>query len=72
MHAAFTDFTKSCKLKVDLEPEVMAGFAEAFAAVDKLMTEKPNVYPPAPPKMGTANDAARCRSRTSRRGVVRR
>ena len=54
MHAAFTDFTKSCKLKVNLEPEVMAGFAEAFAAVDKLMTEKPNVYPPAPPEDGNS------------------
>ena len=54
MHAAFTDFPKTCRLKVELETEVMTGFAEAFAAVDKLMTDKPNVYPPAPPENGNS------------------
>jgi len=54
MHAAFTDFAKSCKLKVELETEVMTGFAQAFAAVDKLMADKPNVYPPAPPEDGNS------------------
>ena len=54
MHAAFTDFAKSCKLKVELETEVMTGFAEAFAAVDKLMTDKPNVYPPVPIEDGNS------------------
>ena len=54
MHAAFTDFAKTCRLKVELETEVMTGFAEAFAAVDKLMTDKPNVYPPAPPENGNS------------------
>jgi hypothetical protein len=32
----------------------MTGFAEAFAAVDRLMTDKPNVYPPAPPEDGNS------------------
>ena len=54
MHAAFTDFAKTCRLKVELETEVMTGFAEAFAAVDKLMTDKPNVYPPAPAENGNS------------------
>lgn len=54
MHAAFTDFAKTCRLKVELETEVMTGFAKAFAAVDKLMTDKPNVYPPAPPENGNS------------------
>lgn len=54
MHTAFTDFAKSCKIKVELESEVMTGFAEAFAAVDRLMTDKPNVYPPAPPENGNS------------------
>ena len=54
MHAAFTDFAKSCKIKVELETEVMAGFAEAFAAVDKLMSDKPNVYPSGPPEDGNS------------------
>ena len=54
MHAAFTDFPKTCRLKVELETEVMTGFAEAFAAVDKLMTDKPSVYPPAPPENGNS------------------
>ena len=54
MHTAFTDFARSCKIKVELETEVMAGFAEAFAAVDKLMTDKPNVYPPAPAENGNS------------------
>ena len=54
MHTAFTDFAKTCKVKAELETEVMAGFTEAFAAVDKLMTDKPNVYPPAPPEDGNS------------------
>ena len=54
MHAAFTDFAKTCRLKVELETEVMTGFAEAFAAVDKLMTDKPSVYPPVPPENGNS------------------
>ncbi|MEP7004332.1 MAG: hypothetical protein ABI810_00010 [Sphingomonas bacterium] len=54
MHTAFTDFAKSCKIKVELETEVMTGFAEAFAAVDRLMTDKPSVYPPAPPEDGNS------------------
>ena len=54
MHTAFTDFAKSCKIKVELEADVMTGFAEAFAAVDRLMTDKPNVYPPAPPEDGNS------------------
>jgi hypothetical protein len=54
MHTAFTDFAKSCKIKVELETEVMTGFAEAFSAVDKLMTDRPNVYPPAPPEDGNS------------------
>jgi hypothetical protein len=48
VHEAFTDFAKSCPVKPDAEARLMAGFAEAFAAVDKLMTDKPNVYPPEP------------------------
>ncbi|MEO8375984.1 MAG: hypothetical protein ABI471_12205 [Sphingomonas bacterium] len=54
MHTAFTDFAKSCKIKVELETEVMTGFAEAFAAVDRLMTDKPSVYLPAPPENGNS------------------
>jgi hypothetical protein len=56
MHTAFTDFAKSCKVKpvAEMEAELMTGFAEAFAAVDKLMTDKPNVYPPAPPEDGNS------------------
>ena len=54
MHTAFTDFAKSCKIKVELETEVMTGFADAFAAVDRLMTDKPSVYPPALPEDGNS------------------
>ena len=48
VHEAFAEFAKSCPVKPDAEARLMAGFAEAFAAVDKLMTDKPNVYPPEP------------------------
>jgi hypothetical protein len=45
---AFADFAKSCPIDPAAKVTIMAGFAQAFAAVDTLMTEKPNVYPPAP------------------------
>jgi hypothetical protein len=56
MHAAFVDLAKNCKAKSvpELETELMAGLPEAFAAVDKLMTDKPNVYPPAPAEDGNS------------------
>ncbi len=48
VHEAFADFARTCPIRPDAEAALMAGFAEAFAAVDQLMTDKPNVYPPAP------------------------
>lgn len=55
IHAAFVDLAKGCKTaRPGLEAELMTGFTEAFAAVDKLMTDKPNVYPPAPTEDGNS------------------
>jgi len=54
VHEAFTDFAKTCPIKPDVETRLMNGFAEAFAAVDKLMTDKPNVYPPEPAEAGNS------------------
>ncbi|MGY4397946.1 hypothetical protein ACVWZA_003143 [Sphingomonas sp. UYAg733] len=45
---AFADFAKTCPIDPNAATTLMAGFAEAFAAVDKLMTDQPNVYPPEP------------------------
>jgi len=56
VHEEFTDFAKTCPMKPDVEARLMAGFAEAFAAVDKLMTDKPNVYPPEPAEDGNSQD----------------
>jgi hypothetical protein len=56
VHEAFTDFAKTCPIKPDVEARLMTGFAEAFAAVDKLMTDKPNVYPPEPAEDGNSQD----------------
>ena len=56
VHEAFADFAKSCPLNPDAEARLMAGFAEAFAAVDKLMTDKPNVYPPEPAADANSQD----------------
>ena len=53
---AFAEFAKSCPVKPDAEARLMAGFAEAFAAVDKLMTDKPNVYPKEPAEDGNSQD----------------
>jgi hypothetical protein len=52
VHEAFGDFAKTCPVKPGTEDALMAGFGEAFAAVDKLMTDKPNIYPPEPPSNG--------------------
>jgi hypothetical protein len=48
VHEAFVDFAKTCAVAPATEATLMTGFGEAFAAVDKLMTDKPNVYPPEP------------------------
>jgi len=48
IHEAFTDFAKSCPVKSNAEATLLAGFDQAFAAIDKLMREHPNVYPPEP------------------------
>jgi hypothetical protein len=50
---AFADFAKTCRIDPNAKTTLMAGFAEAFAAVDKLMTDKPNVYPPEPVDNGS-------------------
>ena len=55
IHEAFGDFAKTCPINPAAEATLMAGFAESFAAVDKLMTDKPNVYPPEPAEDGAAN-----------------
>ncbi len=55
VHEAFADFAKTCPtFKPDIEATLMAGFGEAFAAVDKRMTDKPNVYPKQPAEDGNS------------------
>ena len=56
IHEAFGDFAKTCAIKPGTEAALMAGFDQAFAAVDKLMTDKPNVYPPAPAEDANSQD----------------
>jgi len=52
VHEAFGDFAKSCPLKPDVEPNLMADFTQAFAAVDTLMATRPFTYPPEPADNG--------------------
>lgn len=59
VHEAFAEFAKSCPVKPDAEARLMTGFAEAFAAVDKLMTDKPNVYPKEPAEDGNSQDQSK-------------
>ena len=55
VHDAFVDFTKNCPTaKPGIEAELMVGFGEAFAAVNKLMIDKPNVYPKDPAEDGNS------------------
>ena len=55
VHDAFVDFLNSCPAaKPDVETELMTGFGEAFAAVNKLMIDKPNVYPKEPAEDGNS------------------
>ena len=55
IHDGFVDFAKNCPAaKADVETTLMAGFGEAFAAVDKLMVDKPNVYPKEPAEDGNS------------------
>ena len=48
IHEAFADFARSCPSRPGGEATLMAGFAQAFAAVDKLMADRPFTYPPEP------------------------
>lgn len=45
IHEAFTDFAKDCPAVAARESGLMAGFGPAFAAVEKLMIDRPYVYP---------------------------
>ena len=57
VHDAFVDFLKTCPTaKPDVETTLMVGFGEAFAAVNKLMIDKPNVYPKEPAEDGNSQD----------------
>ncbi|MEN2791719.1 hypothetical protein ABC974_18960 [Sphingomonas oligophenolica] len=57
VHEAFADFAKTCRMaRPDMEATLMAGFSEAFAAVDKLMVDKPNVYPKEPADDANSQD----------------
>jgi hypothetical protein len=52
VHEAFAEFARSCRIKPGSEVALMAGFDEAFAAVDKQVTDKPYILSPKPPSDG--------------------